>query len=72
MSDISLVTTTQKTEHGDVEHYLVDVVLPAELKTNRGIQLEFKYELKGVAEIITNDKRLIQRIFDNIRYIVEK
>jgi hypothetical protein len=71
VSDISLVTTTQKTEQGDVEHYLVDVALPAELKTNRGLQLEFKYELKGVAEIITNDKRLIQRIFDNIRYMVE-
>jgi hypothetical protein len=72
VSDISLITTTQQTQQGNVEQYLVDVALPLGLQTNRGVNLEFRYELKGVAEIITSDKRLIQRVFDNIRYMVER
>lgn len=72
VSDISLITTTHQTQQGNIEQYLVDVALPSGLQTNREVNLEFKYELKGVAEIITSDKRLIQRVFDNIRYIVEK
>lgn len=72
VKDISLVSATQQTQEGNVEHYLVDVSLPDGLKTNRDINLEFKYELKGTAEIITSDKRLIQRVFDNIRYVFER
>jgi hypothetical protein len=38
------------------------------LKTNYGVELNFHAEAKGTAEIITEDRRLIERFFDNLRY----
>lgn len=67
---ISLVTKTQETTGGNIENYLILVELPDRLKTNYGEQLQFKYELKGTAEIITKDRMLIERIFDNIKYML--
>ncbi len=45
---------------------------PQQLKTNYGTVLGFKFEAKGTAEIITNDRRLILRLFDNLKYIIKK
>ncbi|TYR31240.1 HlyD family efflux transporter periplasmic adaptor subunit [Sphingobacterium phlebotomi] len=70
--DISLVTNTQRTQQGDIESYLVHVGLPGELITNYGNKLEFKYELKGIAEIVTKKRMLIERAFDNIRYMLSE
>jgi multidrug efflux pump subunit AcrA (membrane-fusion protein) len=69
---ISLVTNIQKTQNGDVETYQVMVDFPKGLKTNYGSQLDFKYESKGIAEIITNDRKLIERLFDNLKYAMTK
>lgn len=69
VKSISLTTKTVKTENqGSTEAYLVLVELPDNLATNYGSKLEFKYELKGTADIIANDRRLIERLFDNLRY----
>lgn len=70
VKDISLVTNTQETNQGNIENYLVQVELPNGLRTNYGQQLPFKFELKGSAEIITKDRRLIERIFDNLKYML--
>lgn len=70
VSEISLMTNTQQTNQGDLEQYLIHVELPDGLKTNYSQLLPFKYELKGVAEIITRDRRLIERVFDNFRYML--
>lgn len=70
--DISLVTNTQKTEQGEIESYLVHVTLPEELITNYGSKLAFKYELKGIAEIVTKKRMLIERAFDNIKYMLSE
>lgn len=51
---------------------MVLVDFPDQLKTNYGAQLEFKAEAKGTAELITNDRRLIQRLFDNLKYVLNK
>ena len=51
---------------------MVLVDFPKKFKTNYGTVLDFKAEAKGSAEIITNDRRLIQRLFDNLKYIVNK
>jgi multidrug efflux pump subunit AcrA (membrane-fusion protein) len=72
VNSISLTSNSVKTSEGDVETYLVTISFPEELKTNYGTKLESKYEMKGSAEIITNDRRLIQRFFDNLKYIVKK
>lgn len=70
VKSISLVTNIQETLNGEVNSYLVQATLPQDLITNYGRQLEFKYELKGTAEIITKKRRLIERIFDNIKYML--
>ncbi|MGJ1406798.1 HlyD family efflux transporter periplasmic adaptor subunit [Sphingobacterium siyangense] len=72
VQEISLMTNIQQTSQGDLEQYLIYVELPDGLKTNYAQRLQFKYELKGVAEIITRDRRLIERIFDNLKYMLSK
>ncbi|UWY26422.1 HlyD family secretion protein [Flavobacterium sp. TR2] len=67
---ISLVTNQQalSDNQNKINSYLVDVTLPFGLKTNYGVELNFHAESKGTAEIITEDRRLIERFFDNLRY----
>ena len=72
INSISLTTSTTKTEKSDIDTYMVLVDFPKQLKTNYGSELDFKAEAKGSAEIITNDRRLIQRLFDNLKYIMKK
>ena len=52
--------------------YLVDVSLPKELITSYGIKLSFTPNLKGRAKIITKEKRLLERFFENIIYFLDK
>lgn len=47
--------------------YLVRVSFPQGLKTNYGKQLSVNFESVGVGEIITEKRRLIQRLFDNLK-----
>lgn len=68
VSSISLVTQTQKTAESTIETYLINVELPNGLKTNYEENLDFKYELGGTADIIVKDRRVIERLFDNLRY----
>lgn len=67
---ISLVTNQQtlSDNQNKINSYLVDVDLPFGLKTNYGVELRFHAEAKGTAEIITEDRRLIERFFDNLRH----
>lgn len=46
--------------------YLINIQLPNELKTNTGNLLIFKPQMIGVAEIITEKKSILKRIFDKI------
>ena len=68
VSSISLVTQTQKTGEKTIETYLINVELPNGLTTNYEETLDFKYELGGTYENIVKDRRLIERLFDNLRY----
>ncbi|MCG6186992.1 HlyD family efflux transporter periplasmic adaptor subunit [Maribellus maritimus] len=47
--------------------YMVEVVFPEGLVTNYGKSLEFQNQLMGQAEIITEDLKLIQRIFNPLK-----
>ena len=49
--------------------YIVDVKLPRKLITSYGKEIEFKQEMQGMAEIITEDLRLIQRFFYQFKEI---
>lgn len=49
--------------------YNIDVLLPKQLITSFSKEIEFKQEMSGVAEIVTEDLRLIERVFYNFREI---
>ena len=51
-------------------NYYVDVLLPNGLKTSYNKNLPFDKELKGNAEIVTQDLRLIERFFSQIRKLL--
>lgn len=52
--------------------YMAEVEFSKGLKTNYGKQLEFGQEMQGSAEIITEDIRLIERLFNPIRALLKK
>ncbi len=52
--------------------YLVDVDLPKKLITSYKKELEFKQEMRGVAEIITEDLRLIERFFYQFKEVLNR
>lgn len=51
-------------------NYYVDVILPKGLKTSYNKNLTFDKELRGTAEIVTQDLRLIERFFYQIRKLL--
>ena len=70
VESISQMTQERQTATGNIEGHLVVVSFPEGSKTNFGIDLDLNFETKGTAEIITKPKRLIQRLFDNLKYKV--
>ncbi|NEW85590.1 MAG: HlyD family efflux transporter periplasmic adaptor subunit [Mariniphaga sp.] len=56
----------------DISTYMITIDLPDKLTTNYGTTLDFNYEIKGVADILTKKRKLIQRLFDNLKYIASK
>jgi HlyD family secretion protein len=59
---ISLVPT------GDA--YIIEINLPQGFKTLYGKELQFTQNMQGVAEIITEDTRLLQKIINPFRHLV--
>ena len=62
VNSISLVPNT--------ENYVVEVEMPQDMKTNYDIPLKFSHEMKGSAEIITSDLRLIERFFKPVKSLL--
>lgn len=54
----------------DKGNYYMDVLLPKGLKTSYRKTLPFNKELKGNAEIVTQDLRLIERVFYQMRKLL--
>lgn len=52
--------------------YLIDVVLPKKLITSYHKEIEFKQEMRGSAEIITEDLRLMERFFYQFKQLFER
>lgn len=74
VSSISLITNKKQVAEGQagVDTYLLTVVLPDGLTTKFGAALDFRYEIKGLADIQTRKRRLIERLFDNLKYISQE
>lgn len=56
----------------DNNFYTAEVTLPQGLTTFYGMELDFKQQMTGTAEIITEDIRLLERIVRPLRYILKK
>jgi len=54
------------------ENYLVEVELPDGLVTYYDIEIPFNQEMTGSAEIITDDRRLIERIINPMKSIISE
>jgi multidrug efflux pump subunit AcrA (membrane-fusion protein) len=52
--------------------YLIDVSLPEKLITTYGKEIIFKQEMRGAAEIVTEDLRLIERFFYQLAEIFKR
>lgn len=51
--------------------YIIEVALPNQLITTYDKEIEFKQEMRGMVEIITEDLRLIERFFYQFRDLVD-
>lgn len=65
IKDISLVPNEEGL-------YLLDVSLPEKLVTTHNKKIVFKQEMQGVAEIITEDLRLLERVFYQFKEIFKQ
>ena len=52
--------------------YLIDVELPKKLMTSYNKEIDFKQEMRGSAEIITEDLRLIERFFYQFKEVLKR
>mgnify|MGYP000257160976 CR=1 FL=1 len=56
----------------DESIYTVTVSLPQDLHTSYGKSLEFKGELSGMAEVMTDERSITARLFSPLKYLWEK
>lgn len=56
----------------DGDNYSLDVELSNGLVTNYGIKLKFAQKIEGVAEIITEDRRLLERVFNPLKALLKE
>lgn len=64
---LSSLTRNMESSEGMAKFYLVKVSFPEGMKTNFDKQLHLNFESAGTGEIITRKRRLIQRLFDNLK-----
>ncbi|PIF32523.1 HlyD family secretion protein [Flavobacterium sp. 9] len=53
-------------------NYFIEVAMPKGLKTTYGKEIKFDKELTGSADIITEEMRLIERVFYQFRKLVQR
>lgn len=53
-------------------NYFIEVAMPNGLKTSYGKEIRFDKELTGSADIITDEMRLIERVFYQFRKLVQR
>lgn len=56
----------------DESTYTVTVSLPQDLRTSYNKTLEFKGELSGTAEVMTDERSVTERLLSPLRYLWEK
>lgn len=66
IDNISLVP--QRNEQGNA--YLLELSLTDSLNTNYGEEIPFRQEMEGTASIFTNEKRVLERVFEQLLSLV--
>lgn len=66
--EVSSISATSNSEGT----YIVNVVVPENLITSFGEQIEFKQEMRGEAAIITEDLRLLERLLYQFREVFKR
>ncbi len=56
----------------DDNEYSVEVALPEGLVTYYGIEIGFNQEMQGQAEILTDERRLLERVISPLRSLISK
>jgi len=51
--------------------FIVELDMPDELRTTYDKVIPFRQEMAGIANIITEDRRILERIFDKILSILK-
>ncbi len=64
---LSSLARNMESSEGTIKAYLVRVSFPEGIKTNFDKQLHLNFESVGTGEVITRERRLIQRLFDNLK-----
>ena len=72
VESLSRISNRIETPEGAGEVYQVIISFPDGFMSNYGIHLALDFESKGMVEIITKPKRLIERLFDNLKAKTEK
>lgn len=72
VASISRLSKKEETKEGVIDVYLVGVAFNRQLITNYGKQIALNLDAKGTADIVTKKKRLIQRLFDNLKAKTDK
>lgn len=70
--DIANISSTETTAQGEYETYLITVQFNNGITTNYGKVLNFKQASRGIGEVVTTDRNLIQRIIGSLRSITNK
>ncbi|MGC9332170.1 MAG: HlyD family efflux transporter periplasmic adaptor subunit [Bacteroidales bacterium] len=56
----------------DGAFYIAEVEVPDSIVSNYGLKLSFTHEMTGTAEIITDDIRLLERLFNPLKALLKK
>ena len=72
VKSISRVTNKTSTKKSVTETYRVQIIFPNGLTSNFGNTLHLNFDSKGTVEIVTKNKHLIERLFDNLKAITAK
>jgi len=72
VESLSRISNRVDSREGTMDVYQAIISFPDGFTTNFGIPLYLDFETKGAVEIITKPKRLIERLFDNLKAKTEK
>lgn len=72
VSKMSLLSEKKITsnDNNSTNAYLITIKLSQGIQTNLGASLKYRPNLKGIAEIVTNKRKFIDRLFDNLKYMI--